>query len=424
MSRSIVCSIIISVFVSVLAACQSQPKVVSPPSEIKADIIDQSLSTLVEEASVVGVSALIYSGDTEIYYSAFGQADREADRPWQRDTLVTLYSMTKPITGVTLMSLYEEGLFSLEDPLSKYLPEYADVMVLAGVNSDGSPILETPNRPIKVIDIFRQTACFGYGWEDLPASKFLNDAQVLDPSKPLSQFSEELAKVPLYCHPGTQWKYGVAVDVQARLAEVVTGRPYEELVYERVLDPLKMDDTSYFVPKNQKPRLAAVYMLNEEGVLNRHPDSEVYGFRTEKPIQINGGHGLISSIDDYMKFALLLQNEGSLDGVKILKPETVALMSKNHLPEGITEKDFLPTKGQMGFGLDFAVRIAPPIDENEPFGVEGEFFWDGAASPLFWVDPKNDVTVVFLTQVLPFNMDAQAKFRGAVYEAVDLKEAK
>ncbi len=407
-----------------LLACQHTNPAKQSPIKIDANIIDKSLSELVKDGEVMGAEALIYSGNQEVYYGAFGYADREVGRLWQRDTLATLYSMTKPITGVTVMSLYEEGLFNLEDPLSKYLPEYADVQVLNGVNLDGTPVLVAPKRPIKVIDIFRQTACFGYGWEDLPASKFMNKAQVLDPLKPLSQFSMELAKVPLCCQPGEQWKYGVAVDVQARLAEVVSGRPYEELVYERVLKPLKMKDTTYFVPPEQKSRLAAVYMRDQDGVLNRHPDTNVYGFRKEKPIQINGGHGLISSIDDYMRFALMLQNEGSLDGVQILKPETVSLMSKDHLPKNITEKDFLTTKGQVGFGLDFAVRIAAPLDENEPFGIEGEFFWDGAASPLFWVDPKNDVTVVFLTQVLPFNMEAQAKFRRAVYETLGLAAVK
>ena len=248
----------------------------------------------------------------------------------------------------------------------------------------------------------------------------MNAANVLIPSKPLSQFSEELAKVPLYCHPGEQWKYGVAVDVQARLAEVVTGQPFEVIVHQRVLDPLKMTDTSYFVSPEDKPRLAAVYNTASEGVPRRVPNSEVYGFAPEKPIQINGGHGLVSSIDDYMLFARMLQNDGTLDGVTVLKPETVALMSRDHLPDGLAERDFLPSKGQVGFGLDFAVRTAAPLNDDEPFGIVGEYFWDCAASPLFWVDPVNDITVVFLTQVLPFNLELQAKFRRAVYNALGI----
>jgi CubicO group peptidase (beta-lactamase class C family) len=410
-----------------LSACQDTTPVETAPANtdavIDASIVDAAVLGLVEEKFVAGAAALIFSGDQEIYYGNFGDADREAGRAWGRDTLVTIHSMTKPITGVTLMSLYEKGLFDLDAPLSQYLPEYAGMKVMTGVNEDGEPILEAAHRPIQVIDIFRQTACFGYGWEGTPMAAVMNEAAVLDPSKPLSQFSEELAQLPLFCHPGEQWKYGVAADVQARLAEVITGRPYEELVYETVLDPLGLSETSYFVETNRKPRLAATYLRGEDGELSRARDSNVYGFRMEKPVQINGGHGLISTIDDYMRFALMLQNRGTLDGVQILKPETITLMTRDHLPPGITEKEFLPSKGQMGFGLDFAVRIAPPVDDKEPFGVEGEFFWDGAASTLFWVDPKNDITAVFMIQVMPFDGASQAKFRRAVYEALGLIDA-
>lgn len=406
-----------------LTACQNTNSVAPSPTKINTDILDTTLSKLVTEGSVVGVSALIYSDNQEIYYGDFGDADREADKSWQRDTLATIYSMTKPVAGVILMSLYEEGLFDMDAPLSDYLPEYEEVKVFAGVRDDGLLILETPRRPIKVIDIFRHTACFGYGWGDDPVSALMNEAQIMDPSKPLSQFSEELAELPLYCHPGEAWKYSVAVDVQARLAEVITGKPFDQLVQERVLGPLKMTDTSYFVPSDKKSRVAAIYAKGPDGSLTRVPDTEVYSFRKEKPVQINGGFGLTSSIDDYMRFALMLQNEGSYDGVQILEPETVAFMAEDHLPPGLTDKDFLPSKGQMGFGLNFAVRLAPPASDAEPFGAEGEFFWDGAASTLFWVDPKNDITAVFFIQVFPFDGTSQAKFRRAVYEALDLEGA-
>ncbi len=389
-------------------------------TSIDAGKIDAVLSELVDSGAVTGVSALVYRADQEIYFGSVGFADREAGRPWRRDTLATLYSMTKPITGVTLMSLYEDGLFDLHEPLAKYLPEYTDVQVFAGTGSDGQPIVEAPRRPIKVIDIFRHTSCLGYGWSDHPVAVLMDEADVFDRSKPLAQMSADLAAIPLFCHPGEEWRYGASVDVQARLAEAVTGQSYEDIVTGRVLKPLGMSDTGYFVPATAKPRLAAGYMRDESGALTRIPDADVYGFETVKPVQINGGHGLISTIDDYMRFALMLQNEGTLDGVQILRPETIALMSRDHLPAGLRERDFLPTKGQVGFGLDFAVRIAPPASADEPYGVTGEFFWDGAASLLFWVDPKNDLTVVFYTQVMPFDLAAQAKFRRAVYDALDL----
>lgn len=402
-----------------LGACDAPRQVTAPQVKFDAAVVDVALSELVSDGTVMGTSALIFQNGQEVYFGAFGQADAEASRPFRRDTLAAIYSMTKPITSVTLMSLYENGLFDLEAPLADYLPEYADVKVYAGQAEDGSLILEAPTRPIKVIDIFRHTACFGYGWGDDPVSTAMNAADILNPSKPLSQFSQELAALPLYCQPGSEWKYSVSVDVQARLAEVLTGRDYEDLVQSRVLDPLKMTETAYFVPPREKPRLAAHYTPNKVGGLTRIPDREIYSFYDEKPVQIGGGSGLISTLDDYMRFALMLQNEGSFDGVQILKPETIALMTKDHLSPDITERSFLPFKGQMGFGLNFAVRTAPPVDAKEPFGVTGEFFWDGAASTLFWVDPKNDLTAVFFIQVQPFDGVSQAKFRRAVYDALE-----
>lgn len=403
------------------AACQTPQTDSTSSPDIDSVVLDQTLSDFIDSESAAGASLLIYKSGEEIYFNAVGEADREANRPWNRDTLVSLYSMTKPVTAVTLMSLYEEGLFDLDAPLSDYLPEFSDMTVLTERDANGDPVFEEVRNPIKVVDIFRHTACFGYGWEGTPAAAMMVQANVLDPSKPLSQFGSELAGLPLFCHPGEQWKYGVSADVQARLAEVVTGRPFEDLVHERVLGPLKMSETGYFVPEDKKARVAAGYLHNDTRGLSRQADENVYGLWPSKPVQINGGHGLIGTTDNYMRFARMLQNEGSLDGVQIIKPETLALMSRNHLPDTLTGKDFLPSKGKMmGFGLGVAVRVGPPMDDTEPFGVTGEFFWDGAASTLFWVDPENDLTVVFLTQVMPFDSAAHAKVRKSVYQSLGI----
>ncbi|NNC37232.1 MAG: class A beta-lactamase-related serine hydrolase [Acidimicrobiales bacterium] len=381
--------------------------------------IDAVLSDMVENGEVVGASGLVYHSGQEVYFGAYGLADREAEREMSRASLANIYSMTKPVTGVTLMSLYEEGLFELDDPLAEYLPEYSNMKVFAGIDDNGDIVLESPNRPITILDIMRHTAGFGYDWGEGPVADAQRQAGLLDPGKPLAQFSEELAALPLYFQPGTQWKYGVAVDVQARLAEKIAGIPYERLVQDRVVKPLGMNDTGYFVPADQKDRLTAVYIRGEDGTLSREADTQVYGFWTEKPKQINGGHGLVSSLDDYMRFARMLLNKGTLDGVQILKPETIELMTSDHLPSGLSELDFLPGKGQVGFGLDFAVRTAPPVDDLENPGEVGEFFWDGRASTLFWVDPKNDLTAVFFVQVVPFDGTLHNRFRRAVYAALD-----
>lgn len=382
-----------------------------------AHLIEQFLQKLVEDNRVVGVSALVYQGEKEIYFGAFGYADKENNSKFTRDTLVNIYSMTKPVTGAALLSLYEDGLIDFEAPLSQYLPEFSHVQVFDSLDKDGNPVLVEPSNPIRVIDIFRHTACFGYGWEGTYPAQQMNAIQPLDPSKPLEQFSKELATLPLYCQPGQQWKYGVSVDVQARLAEVVAKTPYLDIVSERILRPLKMNNTSYFVEAENKHKLAAVYTKNDNSELSRIPNGNVYGFSTTPPIQTNGGHGLVSSIDDYMRFARMLQNKGSLEGVKVLDGASLDLMSRDHLPSNLVDKDFLPQKGQMGFGLNVAVRLQKPINDDENFGVPGEFFWDGAASTLFWVDPANDLTVVFFTQIRPFDNSLHHDFRKSVYEA-------
>ena len=403
-----------------LPACQNTDNSPASAQHFDSRPANEALSAMVDEKTVAGVSALIYAGGNEIYFGAFGDANIEAEDPLSRDTQFLIYSMTKPITGVTLMSLYEDGLFKLDDPITKYLPEFETVKVISGISDSGAPILETPRRAIRIIDLFRHTACFGYGWEGHPAAEYMTAADVLNPAKPLSQMSEDLSKVPLYCHPGEEWKYGVSMDILARLGEVVAGKPYETLVYERVLTPLKMTDTHYFIAPDARGRMASIYTKQDNGDLLLTPETGNWRIGEVKRAQTNGGHGLISTVDDYMRFALMLQNEGKLDGAEILKPETVALMSQDHLPKGITEKEFLPSKGSVGFGLTMAVRIANPASEAEPYGALGEFFWDGAASPFFWVDPENDITAVFMTQIHPFNGNIQKAFRRAVYEGFDL----
>lgn len=414
---------LISLCLLVATACQSLPtgdagKTDDVARTIAANGLDETLRGMVEANRIAGIAALIYADGQEVYFGAAGFADREAGLTWQRDTHASIYSMTKPVTGVTLMTLYEDGLFELDAPLSHYLPEFEQVSVVSDIGDDGTPVLAPPAHPIRVIDLFRYTACFGYGWEDHPASAIMRSADVLNPSKPLSQFSQELAEVPLFCEPGQAWKYGVAVDVQARLAEVVSGERFEDLVTERVLKPLGMTQTSYFLPPEHRGTLAAVYNRGGDGTLTRVPDDGLYAFSAEKPVQINGGHGLISTLDDYIRFAEMLRNQGTLGGVQILTPETVAMMTQDQLPSDVDDRDFLPSKGQVGFGFNLAVRTAPPVSDVEPFGVTGEYFWDGAASTLFWVDPENRLSVVLFVQIFPFDGAVQADFRRAVYEAL------
>ena len=377
--------------------------------------IDSALSGFVERGELVGVSALVYEDGAEAYFGAFGMADREAERPMSRDTLVQIYSMTKPVTGVVLMTLYEEGLFDLEDPLQKHLPEFADVEVFAGMEN-GKPRLEAPARPPTIRDLLRHTA--GLANDDLEG--WVGDRyREVDPTgieNTLEQMSAKLASVPLFYHPGTRWYYGPSVDVQARLAEVLSGKPYEVLVQERVLGPLGMTDTQYTLRPDQRDRITALYERHPDGSFTRMPDDNALAFNLRDWPMTPGGWGLTSTLDDYMTFARMLLHGGELDGVRILQPETIELMATDAMPEEVTDKSWLPNKGQVGFGIDFAVRIAPPVDQAEASGAVGEFFWDGAANTLFWVDPENDIAAVLFNFYRPFGkVEIQKDFRDAVY---------
>lgn len=393
---------------------------VSEPVEIDSALLEQVLNDMVKKERMVGGALLVNTKNTNVFYKHAGLSDRESERAWQRDTLVNIYSMTKPITGVALMTLYEKGLFKLDDPIHKYLPEFANQKVYVGRNDNGRLDLEPVNRPVTVRDLMRHTSGMGYGWEDNPVALRMSQINPFDPSKTISQFSQEMATLPLQFQPGTQWQYSVSVDIQARLVEVLANTSFDAYLKTTLFEPLRMFNTSYFVENEKKSSVSAIYIKQRDGSFVREPNALVYGFYPTPPVQKNGGHGLISTIDDYMKFALMLQNEGEYEGQRILKASTVKLMASDQLPADLQEKSWLVDKGQMGFGLDFAVRIAMPKDTDEAFGFTGEFYWDGRASTLFWVDPVNDVTVVFFTQVIPFDFSLHKDIRKAVYQALGL----
>jgi CubicO group peptidase (beta-lactamase class C family) len=265
-------------------------------------------------------------------------------------------------------------------------------------------------------DLTRHTAGFATGADNPGVGPLLRAADPLNRSNTLTQVAARLGTVPLWFHPGERWAYGPSVDVQALLVERLSGQPFERYVREHVLDPLRMRETRYFVPDADRARLAGFYQRGEGGVLARQPDSVAFAFNTRHWPLTPGSYGLTSTLDDYMRFARMLVNEGALDGVRILRPETVRLMATNQLSDGVTERSWLPSKGQVGFGIDVAVRVRPPASAGENNGVVGEFFWDGAASTLFWVDPVHQLTAVLFVQLVPFDgIGLHKGFRDAVY---------
>ncbi|MBT5903334.1 MAG: beta-lactamase family protein [Opitutaceae bacterium] len=397
----------------------ASPESPRPDRLVDSDRVDRALANLVAEHGLVGVSGLIYERGEEVYFGAHGYAMREEQRPMRRDTLAYIYSMTKPITGVALMTLYEEGAFRLDDPLAKYAPEFADLQVYAGLDDHGDPILEAPHRAPTIRDVTRHTAGFSRGsghGENIPLiAEAYQKADPKNDHHTLTEMAERLGRIPLSFHPGTRWLYGDSVDIQAFLVERISGQPFADYVREKIFQPLGMRETAYFIDPEHDHRRTRIYERQDDGSFAPEDAAEA-AYHLAPRAFTPGGSRLISTLDDYMRFARMLLNEGELEGHRILQSSTVRLMASNALPATLTDSIWLPSKGQMGFGIDFAVRIASPATPDENSGEIGEFFWDGRASTLFWVDPVNDIAAVLFAQFLPFNtVPAHKNFRDAIY---------
>ena len=410
--------VVAALLVSVPAAAIAAPKAATSTSQFQLNKarIDKALAQMVADGRAAGTSALVWKNGKEVYFGTAGFADREAKKPFRRDTLVQIYSMTKPVTGVALMQLWEQGKFGLDDKLSDYLPEFAQTPVFVNMDSEGKPILRPPHRPILIRDILRHTAGFGYGpGASYPEQAFAK-ADPLNLTNDLPEFGRRLATVPLLFEPGTRWNYSAGVDVQGLLVEKLSGQTLEAYVKQHIFDPLGMKETGWTQPEERFARLAIGYKKGPDGKLERESDADLRRMNFDPSRKLTmGGAGLVSSVDDYMRFARMLVNEGSLDGVRILKPSTVKLMATDHLDARVTERSWLPGKGQLGFGVDFAVRNAQPKTADENRGAVGEFFWDGAWTTLFWVDPANKLTAVYFVQSDPFDGTLHKDIRKAVY---------
>ena len=360
------------------------------------------------------------------HLSCLGLADRERGRPVAEDTVWRLYSMTKPITGVALMTLYERGRFQLGDAVERFIPSWRGLKV-AERRDDGSTHLVDPARPVTVRDVMMHTAGLGYGPGnadlDLGNPADGGQAPVIQRGRTLEALVERLAGEPLRFHPGSHWLYSFGTDVCARLVEVMSGRPFDEYLQTEVLGPLGMVDTGFAVPDDSIERFAANYGRSSRKELVLIDDPVQSGYR-QQPTFLSGGGGLVSTAADYLRFCQMLVNGGELEGTRILGRKTIELMTLNHLPGGGDMSAFALPGGYgevgfdgMGFGLTVAVGLGPAA--TQAVGSRGEFMWGGAASTTFWVDPAEDLVVVFMTQLMPsgtFNFRGQLK--ALVYPAI------
>jgi len=387
--------------------------------------IDQFYSEKIDHGDLAGIVTLVSRHGKIVHFSALGYADVEKHTRMQKDTIFRQYSMTKAIASTALMTLYEEGRFQIDDPISKYLPEFANLRVLR--TPDG-PLDETvaPERPPTIHDILRHTAGFTHGLSNDKFDEQYAKADLFSVDLTLDEMMKRLAKIPLRYQPGTKWVYSVGPDVQARLVEVISGVPFDEYLQKHIFDPLGMKDTGFWLGPDKADRLATVHWMKNGKLTpldeaHGHPDGDlaIYQPWSVNSYTVNhkrkgGSFGLVATAEDYWRFAQMILNGGELNGVRILSPRTVHFMGQDHLaPAGIPDYE----KGG-GFGLGFAVI------ENQAaaatLGSDGGLFWGGAATTSFWIDPKEDIVVIAMTQHMsaPAAEDAVAQMRTLVYGAL------
>jgi CubicO group peptidase (beta-lactamase class C family) len=384
----------------------------------------------VDAGRIAGAQAAVLRHGQIGYFRSFGARDLERGKPVEEDTIWRIYSMTKPITGVALLSLYERGLFQLDDRVSRYIPEWKNLKVKER-DADGNERLVEPKRQMTVRHLMMHTSGLG-----MPGGRSLADALSVDNHKPgepfapsfrgggdLATFVRGLADQPLEFHPGDHWLYTISTDICGRLVEILSGQRFDDYLRTTIFEPLGMQDTAFWVPEDKADRLAASYRRDRDKKLTLVEDPERSRYRKE-PSFLSGGGGLLSTTSDYLRFCQMLLGGGEVDGVRILGRKTIELMASNHLPGGGDMSQFaLPSSygevefSGMGFGLTVAVAQEPA--KTGVVGSSGEFMWGGAASTIFWVDPAEDLTVVFMTQFLPsgtFNFRGQLK--SIVYGAL------
>jgi CubicO group peptidase (beta-lactamase class C family) len=376
----------------------------------------------VDAGRKAGIVVLVARHGKIAYERAFGHADLASGTPMRTDSHFRVYSMTKPVISVALLTLYEEGMFQLTDPLAKYIPAMKNVSVYAGPDENGGMVLESPKRPITIQDVFRHTAGFASANPEQDSSNPVERAY-MDIGADIRSFAsvralaeEMLPRLPLLYHPGDRWEYSVAHDVQAYLIELFSGMPVDQFLRERIFEPLQMHDSFYGEPTDRGPRWTTVYGSDGDGGLEvlEAPLGIPYGRFAATP---RGGAGLTMSPMDYARFSQMLLNDGELGGVRILGRKTVELMTTNHLDEGMVlrHRDAVIFPG-FGYGLGVGVCVSP-IDAGNLASV-GQYGWGGAATTWVIIDPREDLVAILCCQFVPTDIELVNMFQTLVYQSI------
>ena len=373
--------------------------------------IDVAMKSLVDEKRVAGLVTLFERHGKIVHFNAVGQLDVRKPEPVQKDSIFRIYSMTKPVTGVAMMMLHEEGKWRLEDPISRHIPELARLKVYTGKNDDGTPKLEDARRPMTMRELMTHTGGLAYILNpNNPVDKMIIDANVLNSRAPLQAMIDGLAKMPLLAQPGTRWSYSIGVDVQGYLIEKFSGQSFADFLRTRIFEPLGMKDTGFYVPKDKLARHALVHTGSGPtlAIDPNRPDP------TLAPVGASGGGGLFSTASDYARFCEMLLQGGHFNGVRLLAPRTVEMMRTNHVnPEPL--KTMPPGTG---WGMDFQI-VSDAAAAGDSVS-NGTFSWFGIAGTWFWIDPVEDLAFVGMVQHqnLATTRAIHGLSRSLVYQAV------
>jgi CubicO group peptidase (beta-lactamase class C family) len=366
-------------------------------------MLDAAMQANIERGQVAGILTLLVRGGNVAHLGLYGHADLQAGKPVEEDTIFRIFSMTKPVTLLAVMMLYEQGCFDLETPITEFMPQLGSLRVLAG-EKDGSLELADLERPITIFDLLTHTSGLGYGLDASSAVEAMYyQAAMMRPDETMANKVNRIAQLPLHHQPGQRYTYSMGTDILGHLVELLSGMPLDEFFRQRIFEPIGMVDTDFYVPPEKLPRLASLYTTGPDGSLLNlahypgDPTQFPFGLwtdKSQKPAFLSGGGGLVSTAADYLRFGLMLRGLGELEGVRLVQPETIRLMTTPHLS---SEKLNLPG---LGYGFGFTI-LTDPAKTQIP-GSVGAYAAGGAAHTDFWYDPERDLMGLLMTQYIHY----------------------
>jgi len=435
-SRLLSYSSAVVMFLAILFSCAAQqapavhhtldmtvvkPETVGFSSE-RLERLHAHMRSVIDNNELSGMVTILARHGKVVDYWNYGHRDMASATPMTKDTIFRDFSMTKPITGVAMMILYEQGKWLPGDPISKFIPEFAHLKVYKGMDAGGRIILADPDHQPTISELMSHTAGFTYGFfGDTPVDKMYRDANLFQ-SKNLKEFIDKLAAIPLAYQPGKGWTYSVSMDIEGYIVEKLSGQSLPDFFRDNIYTPLGMQDAGFFVPAEKRGRFATLYVNDDQGKMKPDDGKGFGGTYSEQPGMPSGGGGMVSTAEDYYRFAEMLANGGELDGKRILAPASVKLMSSNHLaPELLTGQygiGLQQMRPGFGYGYNCAVEFDPQ-EANLPDG-KGTFLWDGAAGTWFWIDPANDVVFIGMIQrqLGKGSPNVEYESRALVYQAL------